>query len=227
MFKENKYSKWYFSIIKKAKSLNRQKGSGIYYENHHVIPKCKPFNGSNGKENLVLLLPREHFLCHWLLVKMCVNKDQEIKMKYAITRMMKNNKITHAHAWSKWQYDINAKIRIKIMKDKHSICQSPMQGKTHSEETKERMRISKLGIKLGKYKDRTKEHSENISKALIGKSNGPRTEETKRKISESQKGKPQNKKMIICSKCGKENYTTQIKRYHNENCKSGVILNGN
>ena len=113
MFKENKYSKWYFSIIEKAKLQNRQKRTGIYYENHHVIPKCKPFNGSNEKENLVLLLPREHFLCHWLLIKMCTNKDQEIKMQYAITRMMKNSDITYAHSWSKWQYDIHAKMKIK------------------------------------------------------------------------------------------------------------------
>lgn len=42
-------------------------GSSNYYENHHIIPRS--LNGSNSSENLVLLTAREHFICHWLLVK--------------------------------------------------------------------------------------------------------------------------------------------------------------
>ena len=38
-----------------------------YYEKHHIIPRC--LNGSNDKDNLVLLTAREHYLCHWLLWK--------------------------------------------------------------------------------------------------------------------------------------------------------------
>jgi hypothetical protein len=37
------------------------------FERHHIIPKC--VGGSCGKENLVLLTPREHLFAHKLLVR--------------------------------------------------------------------------------------------------------------------------------------------------------------
>lgn len=76
------YQRIYDQIIERAK-LNiedrvenrklwvKSKGeSGIYYESHHIIPKCL---GGTGKayqwkhENIAILTAREHFLCHWLL----------------------------------------------------------------------------------------------------------------------------------------------------------------
>jgi len=64
------YQKVYNNIIYKAKSENRKKLSKtnsvyIYYENHHILPKC--LGGTNDPENLVLLTAREHFICHKLL----------------------------------------------------------------------------------------------------------------------------------------------------------------
>ena len=64
------HQKIYESIIQNAKFLNRKKvrkydSKYIYYENHHILPKC--LDGSNDKENLVLLTAREHYLCHKLL----------------------------------------------------------------------------------------------------------------------------------------------------------------
>lgn len=45
----------------------RYKTKTKYYEKHHIIPRS--LNGSNEKKNLVLLTAKEHYLCHWLLVK--------------------------------------------------------------------------------------------------------------------------------------------------------------
>ena len=39
-----------------------------YVEEHHIVPVS--LGGSNSKDNLVKLTAREHFVCHWLLVKM-------------------------------------------------------------------------------------------------------------------------------------------------------------
>lgn len=39
-----------------------------YTEEHHIVPVS--LGGSNSKDNLVKLTAREHFICHWLLVKM-------------------------------------------------------------------------------------------------------------------------------------------------------------
>lgn len=64
MFKENKYKRWYFAIVKKYKNISID---GIY-ENHHIIPKS--MEGTDDIENIVSLPPRVHFICHWLLTKM-------------------------------------------------------------------------------------------------------------------------------------------------------------
>jgi hypothetical protein len=63
------YRKVYIFIIKKAKSENRQKGKGIYYERHHILPKSLFPLWDKEKKNLVLLTAREHFFCHQLLTK--------------------------------------------------------------------------------------------------------------------------------------------------------------
>jgi len=52
------HQKIYESIIEKARFEDRQKldkknAEYIYYEKHHIIPKC--LLGNNEKENLVLL----------------------------------------------------------------------------------------------------------------------------------------------------------------------------
>jgi len=52
MFNSNKYTNWYYSIIKKAMKMNRIKGDGVYYERHHIIPRS--LCGDNSKSNLVL-----------------------------------------------------------------------------------------------------------------------------------------------------------------------------
>jgi hypothetical protein len=57
------YQKIYEQIINRAQ--NRMIDG--YKERHHIIPKC--MGGANTKENLVKLTAREHFICHWLLIR--------------------------------------------------------------------------------------------------------------------------------------------------------------
>ena len=78
MYLQNKYSKYYFNIINRAKS--RDLPLNTYTEKHHIIPKC--LGGNNSKDNLVKLTAREHFICHKLLTKMVTGKDKS-KMLYA------------------------------------------------------------------------------------------------------------------------------------------------
>lgn len=60
------YQKIYDQIINRALSSDRKKvKGGVYYECHHITPRC--LGGSNKKENKVLLTAREHFVCHKLL----------------------------------------------------------------------------------------------------------------------------------------------------------------
>jgi hypothetical protein len=64
------YQKVCENIIEKAKLEKRQKlarnnKNYVYYENHHIFPKC--LGGLDIEDNLVLLIPKEHYLVHKLL----------------------------------------------------------------------------------------------------------------------------------------------------------------
>ena len=83
MFKHGFYNKLYFSIIQSAKNECRKRGI-VYYENHHIIPKS--MGGKKEKNNMVLLTPREHFICHFLLVKI-TEGPAFMKMIHAFNRM--------------------------------------------------------------------------------------------------------------------------------------------
>ena len=62
------YQKIYDEIINNAKSRGLNKKPLNYYtEKHHIIPRC--MNGTNDKNNLILLTAKEHFVCHHLLWK--------------------------------------------------------------------------------------------------------------------------------------------------------------
>lgn len=59
------YKSLYDSIISRAKI--RILPENFYVEKHHIIPRC--LGGSDRLYNLVELTPKEHFVCHLLLVK--------------------------------------------------------------------------------------------------------------------------------------------------------------
>jgi hypothetical protein len=91
MFYDNKYTRWYYSIIDSAKSqqrikLKKNNPSYVYYESHHIKPK------SMGGTETVLLTAREHFICHLLLTRMCVSSKDQYKMFAALDYMMFKNK---------------------------------------------------------------------------------------------------------------------------------------
>jgi len=95
IFLENKYSNWYYQLIQRAQSRERE--VSLSYEKHHIIPKS--LGGSNDNENLAHLTPREHFLAHRLLTKMTAGQDN-IKMVWAIHRMMYvGNRILNSHTY--------------------------------------------------------------------------------------------------------------------------------
>ena len=76
------YQKIYDQIIDRARKEQRAKKQGTYYEIHHILPRC--MGGSNKKENLILLTAREHFLAHWMLVRIYPEGD---KLSFAFWAM--------------------------------------------------------------------------------------------------------------------------------------------
>ena len=98
MFNSSKYTNWYFSIINHAKLLNRSKGGENYVEIHHIIPRA--LGGNNAKANLVALTAKEHYVCHMLLPKMCIQSNHKGKMVYAfmmLSEARNGRRATHAY----------------------------------------------------------------------------------------------------------------------------------
>ena len=81
------YVKIYEKIVDNAENQNRVKvKGGQMYENHHIIPKS--VGGLNYKSNLVLLTPKEHYICHRLLVEIYRKTPFANKMYYAMWCMI-------------------------------------------------------------------------------------------------------------------------------------------
>lgn len=110
------YKRIYDNIINNAKSKNRNKKlDNQIYERHHIIPKC--LGGDNNLDNLILLTPKEHFICHQLLCEIYPTND---KLKFAFWGMCnqlngdskrdyKVSSTTYQHA-KKLQYEANSKL---------------------------------------------------------------------------------------------------------------------
>lgn len=108
------YQKVYNSIITHRR-LNPYNG---YTERHHIIPRS--LGGEDHPVNLVNLTAREHFICHYLLIK--INKDNPVffrKMLKAFNMMQVNSLNQNRYTPSRI-YDY---YRTEFSKTQ-SICQS-------------------------------------------------------------------------------------------------------
>lgn len=65
---DNKYTLIYKNLVESRQNMGRVFTTHCGYERHHIIPKS--LGGSDRKENIVILTPREHCIAHMLLVRM-------------------------------------------------------------------------------------------------------------------------------------------------------------
>ena len=163
--------KIYENIIQNAKNKKRIKFTYyekynkpsinyIYFEKHHIIPKC--LNGSNDEINLVLLTAKEHYICHKLLTYI-YPKNRKIALAFFRMTFDKRGKVNISardYAYAKEHY---ASISMSI-ETRNKISQS-CKGKKRSEEFKQKVSKGMKGVNVGK------KHSEqsrtNMSKAHI------------------------------------------------------------
>jgi hypothetical protein len=176
IFIDNKYTRWYYNIINRAKS----RSITGYTEKHHIIPKS--CGGSNDKVNLVKLTAKEHFICHLLLTKM-VEGLYKTKMSFAVSLLSRSKKLPgkinsktyeyikrlHSEATSIVQKGVKEKY--PVSKDTREKISKSLMGKKLSEEIKSKMR-----------KPKSDEHRKNMLGRFI-------TEETKKKLSDSALGR--------------------------------------
>ena len=168
------YRHIYCKIISYAKSQNRYKGDGNYYERHHILPKSMFPLWKNRKSNIVLLTPKEHLFVHKLLFK--IYKNQQ--MACALMCMQRVEQCSDINDARSIMSDIGHKNLKKLWNDPD-------------------FRKRKIEATIKYNKTRQYHHSEE-TKHKIGEASSKRvhTEETKRKISEK------NSKQIVCVETG-------------------------
>lgn len=173
IYKQNKYTKWYYKIIQKAiaRSILR-----VYIEGeiHHIIPKS--LGGLNDKHNLVKLTYREHYICHLLLTKMCSDKNHEIKMCWALHRLTFSKTFYNSH-----NYEIVRKIHIKnLIENHHSKRIDGWNDKMRDqvlktwEKSEDRKKIVSEKMKKrwkNDYNSLKKQAIKNLPEPMIGKNN--------------------------------------------------------
>jgi hypothetical protein len=195
IFLQNKYTKMYLAIVIKAS--NRVLPNDIYNENHHIIPRCLYKESSdNGwldgspefKENKVVLTAHEHLVCHLLLRKM-LPTHQRSGVVAAAWRMVnikdenENRVRVTGRVYAKLRKE-HADNHSKVMKSKNLIPWNKGGG-TLTEEQLENVRYAAKNRKIDPIKQ-AEGQRKRIAKVLGQK----RTDETKRLMSLSSKGKP-------------------------------------
>jgi hypothetical protein len=191
------YLKIYNQIIDRANQRTLEED--VYVEKHHIIPKC--LGGTDNPSNIVKLTGREHFICHWLLVKIHPNNKKLIHAFWMMANCRKDNRyIPSSRAYNE----------AKIL---HSnVLSENMLGKKLSKVTKDKISIANLG------KKRTEEQCKNISESLKGKDNGwnnrKHSEDSKRKMAIAKIGtnaSDETKQKMSISKKGKK-HTDEAKQ---------------
>ena len=105
-FLNNKYTRWYYSIISDAQQRDVLTG---YFETHHIIPTCA--GGDNDPSNLVKLTAREHIIVHLLLERMLARGTTEWQSLQHAAWLMSNVKFSDGT-----KYHINSRVyeRLRI-----------------------------------------------------------------------------------------------------------------
>ena len=126
MYLQNKYTRWYNNIIQQAQSRNLS--LDIYVEKHHVIPRS--LGGNNTHSNIARLTPKEHFVCHLLLIKMTTGNNM-YKMQYALWMLTNVKKIGKGrYTPTSRMYDYVRKCHNEAMKLSWTIAKRQQHSET-------------------------------------------------------------------------------------------------
>lgn len=171
------YQRIYDAIVGRGvarKKLPRGTAGYVYYERHHILPTC--LGGSNDKTNFTLLTAEEHWVAHLLLVKIHLKNPKLIFACQAMSMTGGHNKRTtnKLFGWIRREYRdaTSRRQRGKIVtQDQRDKISNTLKGRPVPHQVGD-SNVSKRP-----------EVAKKISDALKGKSNGPRTTETKSRIS--------------------------------------------
>ena len=93
------YQRIYNTIIERSK----QRTLLEYTEEHHIVPRC--VGGTDDSDNLVMLTPEEHYVCHQLLVKIYLGNIKLVKAAMFMVASNKHQRRSNkTYSWLKKQY---------------------------------------------------------------------------------------------------------------------------
>lgn len=208
------WSKIYSDLMSSRQAMARVKVVGDGLERHHILPKC--MGGSKDKANLVLLTYREHFIAHWLLVKMTEGKIKA-KMSFALIQMCRANS-QHGRSLASWRFELAKRTASQAARGENGT----FFGRVMPDSAKQKLREGMLGERNHRFgkkpwnlgvmgyrtfslherqaiSERVKRfrHSpETRSRMNKDKAGIPKSSEHRRKISESLKGRGPSRECI-------------------------------
>lgn len=230
------YKKLYENLIKSAQNNPKEDS---YKELHHIVPEC--VGGTNDLNNKVLLTARQHYLAHWLLYKIYKNSSL-VHAWHCMSRIGKGQKERNVNSHL-FQYC--KKERNKLLSIKYSGEGNNFYGKKHSEDTRKLLSEINIGIdrrseeNIKKWinnvakKKKTEEHKKKIGRKGLVMIQNINTLEILRVNKEDlgiiydvniwvnpRKISPEKK--YKCEYCNIITTKSNLKRWHNDNCKFKV-----
>jgi len=246
IFINNRYTTIYYKIIQNS---IQQEISKDGKERHHIIPESFFINRSRpgpkgwltgdpeDSSNIVFLTPREHALCHKLLVKMTVGKMKS-KMVLAIWRMLnsKHIKLFSSKDYEKYRLLFIDSIRIenkgkrKPLSNEHkSNISKASKGIPKTETTKNNMKLA-WKLRDREVKQSTRELNRIASNRYWSLDESKQNHSQKRK--EFLKLNPSIldnqiknlNKLISCEHCNTTMNLGNYKRWHGLKCRLNNLL---
>lgn len=180
-----------------------EKKSGIYFERHHITPRC--MGGSNDPNNLTLLTPEEHFVAHQLLCKITPNHTGLLRASMMMSIHDSDNRNNNKrYGWLRRNLSRNLKGKSFLSPEQRKKLNNSKRGVPLSETTRKRIseankgrpiqeHIKKYLSDINKGKTHTPEAKEKIRLTSLGRKHTP---EAKEKIAASKRGKPRSRETI-------------------------------
>ena len=209
----NKYTRWYTQIINRA----RNRVCEGYVERHHVTPRS--LGGTDDSDNIVCLTAREHFICHWLLVKMHTG-DARRKMISALYLMRATNSYQERYINSRVYESLRQEYaeyisnlnsgRVQPPEEKDKQVKAPF-----SEEWRARMAEKKKGENNPRYGvEVSQETRRRIGDRIRGRK---QTAEEKARRGAANRGKVKPK--LLCPHCNQMIAVNTYPRWHGDQCR--------
>lgn len=203
------YRKHYDALILRARS----RSLNGYVERHHVLPRC--LGGCDDDSNIVALTPEEHMVAHQLLAKIHRNHSG-----IAFGALMMATRVSNKqYGW----------LRRNFSEKMRAIDRSEWKQK-QSQTDDHKRKISRSIFKSWENPERrakqtaamkgksfTQEHKAALSAAAKSRK---LSDAQKAKIGMAHRGMKHKSPKATCPHCGKTGGSSNMKRYHFDNCKS-------